>query len=455
MKFEKEKPKVNCLNALTTYKNFSSSGVYEFSEFLKSFLNLEEVRIQALELKRLLAWLEVPEISDVIEVPHEENAICLVSQIRDDSGLVAYFPYVIKGKNVKDYYKAKSLLPKIAEAISDQISMCYMLGFKGGDWLFGENLAKVMVANCISSNKYDGMDFTHLIEIFEKLASSTFEGEFFSTGAIVSSDVSKYKENALKLDEQTNIDDIHKRKWFLADGRDTFFLFNNAFDSRAIYRKTMKTSGYFVKDYFNAYYLADDLKAPDFVIRTVAPNEIAISDLDGKEFVKVENVWRYRHHKNIAPFLHDYTGASYKVSYAILYYTLFCSRNRISSIIWVPKECGSKDIQKLITPNSAKVLRDKLSVLEDSHEVLVKKLLASDGAIVINHDGDIQYESVFADTSAASDSKNELKGSGETAASLLARNGVAIKISQDGTIKIYYSELNKEEKKYEVKKYCY
>ena len=36
-----------------------------------------------------------------------------------------------------------------------------------------------------------------------------------------------------------------------------------------------------------------------------------------------------------------------------------------------------------------------------------------------------------------------LKGTGETAASRLASNGIAIKISQDGTIKIFLNERTK------------
>lgn len=35
---------------------------------------------------------------------------------------------------------------------------------------------------------------------------------------------------------------------------------------------------------------------------------------------------------------------------------------------------------------------------------------------------------------------NAVKGTGETAASLLASNGVAFKISQDGTIKVFLNE---------------
>lgn len=49
----------------------------------------------------------------------------------------------------------------------------------------------------------------------------------------------------------------------------------------------------FISRYFDEYYLSNDLKSPDFLVRTVGPNEISVSDVDHKEFVKIENVWKY------------------------------------------------------------------------------------------------------------------------------------------------------------------
>ena len=133
----------------------------------------------------------------------------------------------------------------------------------------------------------------------------------------------------------------------------------------------------------------------------------------------------------------DQLQIKYKVSYAILYYTLKCSRNHVSSIIWIPNNCSEEAISNLTTSNRVRLWNSQLSILNESHQVLVEKILASDGAIVIEKDGQVLYESVFVDMSAASVSINKLAGSGETAAQFLAKNGVAIKISQDGTIKVF------------------
>lgn len=199
----------------------------------------------------------------------------------------------------------------------------------------------------------------------------------------------------------------------------------------------MPSSPDFISRYFDGYYLSNDLISPDFIVRTVGPNEISVSDSDCKEFVKVENVWKYRHYKNITQFLVDQLHIEYKVSYAILYYTLKCSRNHVSSMIWIPNYCSEQAISNLTTSNRIRMWKRKLSILNESHQVLVDKILASDGAIVIEKDGQVLYESVFADMSKASVSVVKLVGSGETAARFLATNGVAIKISQDGTIKVF------------------
>lgn len=437
MKFEINTPKVNCLKDLENFDRFLQLGQHGFCGFLKNFLNLEEVRIQVNDLNGLKKWLKVESLNEVMEVPERDDEICVVSQIQIKGELIAYFPYVLKGRFVKKYFRLNSFLSKLSEAVSDQITFCYLQEFKGGDWLFGENFARIIVSNCISTRNYDGIKFAHLIEKMEQLAASTFEGNFFSTGVIVCADGSKYRENYFEFKTNRNLDSLDKREWFLANGQESFFLLDSNTNSGGIYRKSMSSSADYIERYFEDYYLSNDLVSPDFIVRTIGPNEISVSDSDGKEFVKVENVWKYRHYKNITQFLVEKLHIEYMVGYAILYYVLKCSRNHISSIIWIPNDCGEEAISDLTTPNRVRIWKNQLSILNESHQVLVDKILASDGAIVIEKDGKILYESVFADMSKANTSDAKLTGSGETAAGFLATNGVAIKISQDGMIKVF------------------
>jgi len=439
MKFDKNEPKVDALTKLKSFKRFLQLGQEEFCEFLKRFLNIDDVRVQVCDLSTLKAWLSVESVEEVMKVSDDENEICIVSQIKTKDELIAYFPYVLRGKNVKTYFQLKSFLPKLAEAISDQITLCYLQDFIGGDWIFGENLARMIVANCISTRKYDGVKFTHLIEKMEQLATASFEGSFFPTGVIVTNDSSKYKKNFFAFETIRNIDNLDKREWFLANGQESFFLLDSNKISRGIFRKSIDTSSDFITRYFDDYYLKHDLHVPDFIVRTVGLNEISVSNSDGKEFVKVENVWKYRHHKSFTTFLFDKLNIKYKICYAILMYTLKCSRNHVSSIIWIPKDCSDENIFNLTTDNRVRIWKNQLNLLNESHQVLIEKILESDGAIVIDNHGKVLYESVFADMSKRLESKEtkKLVGSGETAARLLSTNGVAIKISQDGTIKIF------------------
>lgn len=437
MKYMNDVPKVNCISNLRYFSQFLKLGQNEFCNFLVNFLNLEEVRIQVNSLNVLKDWLKVENLDVVMEVPERDDEICVVSQIQVNGDLISYFPYVLKGRYVKLYFKAKSFLTKLSEAISDQISLCYLQNFRGGDWVFGEILARMIVANCISEKKYDGVKFAHLIEKMEQMAVSTFEGEFFPTGVIVSSDFSKYKDNFFEFKTERDINYLNKREWFLANGQESFFLLDSNCKTRGIYRKSMSSLTDFISRYFDEYYLTNELKTPDFIVRTVGPNEISVSDADHKEFVKIENVWRYRHPKNITQFLVEHLYIEYKVSYAILYYTLKCSRNHVSSILWIPMDSSEETIKNYTTSNRVNIWKRKLNLLDESHQVIIEKILASDGAIVIEKDGQVLYESVFADIRESNVQKAKLVGSGETAAQFLAKNGIAIKISQDGMIKVF------------------
>ncbi|QQR07345.1 hypothetical protein [Flavonifractor plautii] len=317
MRFVKDTPKVNCLHALDNFQQFLQLGQYEFCNFLEKFLNLEQVRIQTSKLDVLKKWLKVESLDEAMAVPGDDNEICVVSQIYTNGELIAYFPYVLRGRYVKKYLETKSFLPKLAEAISDQITLCYLQGFNGGDWIFGENLAKIIVSNCVSTKKYDGIKFAHLIEKMEQLAASTFEGQFFPTGVIVCNDLSKYRNNYFEFREMRDIDTLDKREWFLANGQESFFILDSNTNCGGIFRKSMpSSSSNFIDGYFDDYYLSTDLVSPDFIVRTVGPNEVSVSDSDGKEFVKVENVWRYRHRKNITQLLVEKLDIKYNVSYA-------------------------------------------------------------------------------------------------------------------------------------------
>lgn len=438
MKFIKGVPQYRCIKDVPNYSLFLVHGQPEMCSFLTNFFGLDEVRVQSGKLDVIKKWLQVEELEPVNSVEiNKKNEICLVSQIVVESKVIAYYPFVLVGSNVPKFSLAKGFLTRITEAISEQVTACFLREFKGGDWLFGDTFAQRLIANCITRNEYKEVNFAHLIEKMEQLSVSTFEGGYFTTGTIVTRNAHHYKNNKFRYDKVRHIDQLDKRDWFLADGQSSFLLIDPNSNVTSIYavEKTNKTN--YIENYFKNYYLSETINESDFIVRTVGPNEISVSDMYEKEFVKVENVWRFRYKKNFVEFLQDKLDLSYEVSNAIIYYSLKCSRNHTSSIIWIPKDTANKDIEELTTDNRIRIWNRKLNLLLESNEPLIDKVLASDGAIVIEKNGDVMYESVFSKVGKIKSSSGVLIGTGETATRNLAQNGVAIKVSQDGTIKVF------------------
>lgn len=85
---------------------------------------------------------------------------------------------------------------------------------------------------------------------------------------------------------------------------------------------------------------------------------------------------------------------------ALLYYVLYCSKNDISSLIWIPANIGKyKNSLKKDTIN--KLFRTSFNITDSSYETLVKRLLSSDGATVINTVGEVVAYGCMVDTSQA------------------------------------------------------
>lgn len=446
MEFSKGIPEFDSIADVKNYSLFLEHGQPELNSFLVRFFGLDRVCFQTGKLNIIKEWLKVEELEQIMPVKGEdESKICLLSQIVIQDKVVAYYPYVLEGRTVSSLVRSEGLLKRITEIISEQVTICYLRGFKGGDWLFGDIFAQRLIANCITRNGYKGRDFAHLVEKMGQLSVTTFEGEYFTTGIIVSQKALHYKKNKLRYNKPRHIDQLDKRDWFLADGNSSFLLVEPSLHANSLYIVEKKKSENYIEDFFENYYLSGTLNDNDFIIRTVGPNEISISDIYEREFVKVENVWYFRDKKNFDRFLQSELGINDKVSNAIIYYTLKCSRKHISSIIWIPQKTDAKSIEELTAENRIQIWKKKLDLLLESNEVLIDKVLASDGAMVIEKSGKVMYENVFAKMEKVKSTSGALGGTGEAATKNLAQNGVAIKISQDGTIKVFSGD----------KRFCY
>lgn len=309
---------------------------------------------------------------------------------------------------------------------------------------FGEPLITQMLSKTISIGSFNRSKISYILSLFKDIRSTTFEGKYFSTGIILTKSIYLYKNKNLDKgqylvlpNEQSHrlYDEQGRRFWFLADGIRTFFITDLKSSINAIYLNNG------TNDYVSDSFLESRLLGWDVLIRVLNGRELSIIDSNGCEYLHQENVWKYRDYNALKECLKGYISLDDQLYHSIMKYILKCSREDKSSILWVISDEDS--LLKLITntqPN--KILKDsyeKLNINTPSLEPLIDRLLASDGAIVINLRGDILCYGVFADLS--QNPHLGVRGSGETAASILGKNGLAIKISQDGPITIFVEGL--------------
>ena len=195
-----------------------------------------------------------------------------------------------------------------------------------------------------------------------------------------------------------------------------------------------KHSGESWEEYFDAHLMAGTLLGDDIAFRVSGPNEISIVNSVGIEFVKIENKWRLRNFQFLNTYFEHILQLDEKVRKAIIYYVIMCSRNHNSSIIWIPKESDEASIDKVIGKKIS-LFKNNLNVTNQTHSGIIYRVLSSDGVTIINKNGDLIYCGGIVKLDI--ETSGGLMGTGETAAKTLSTNGLAIKISQDGNIKIY------------------
>ena len=339
-------------------------------------------------------------------------------------------------------------LTKIFNSISRGVTSCLT---QCTNWQFTNSIAEVgdrLIIRIISfffdTGRYSIANMMHIIDKFIALRSTTFEGKHFSTGLIVTYSFHEYKKggvegrNGLLLSLNRPMDyhaRIDNRYWYLADGVRTFYVTNlrSPIKNLFVYEGT---DG----DHFKNMVLYNAVKGGDVLIRTEAGREVSVISSDGVEFVNQENTWRYRDYALLKERITKEVALDDEVYNSLLYYVLFCSKNDISSLIWMPKDIKTyKDALKEGTIN--KFARTSFYINDQSYSPLVKRMLSSDGATIIRSTGEIEAFGCMVDMSSAE--PTGIKGTGETAAGMLAKNGFAIKISQDGTIKVFLNGRDK------------
>ena len=345
---------------------------------------------------------------------------------------------VIKGHGIGEY-KGKKIFTFVATSISNSLQDSYKSRFRRSVIYFNEDLITRIVSKFVSLGTYNSYKINYFIQKFNALRTTTFEGKNFSTGLIITKSLHNYKKQREKNDTvgtllklrspQKIYEDINTRFWYLIDGHSAFYL-SNLKDTIPYILSYKGQMPYDVHRFSSS----DAIMGRDIMLRTESGRELSIITSKGIEFIYQENTWRYRDYKWLEKQIDKVIQLQNGVFDAVMHHILYCSKNDISSILWIPSSVDIKEIDKNVSEKHSHFY-SSIKIQDPDSEGLFKRFLSSDGATTINSDGKLLYYGCIAKLS--TEQTNNPKGTGETAASILAKNGVAFKVSQDGTIKIF------------------
>ena len=233
----------------------------------------------------------------------------------------------------------------------------------------------------------------------------------------------------IELTDKTNT-----RFWYLVDGYRTFYLTDLKKNINSLFLYDGDDN-----DYVGEMLLNKTLQGADALFRVCNGREMSVIDSDGYEYIHQENKWKFRDYNALKKYILNklsFVSAFYD---DLIKYVLFCSKNDTSSIIWVPKDMSTID-DYIITATKNVLTKKPLGIMDTVNLPIVKRLLSSDGVTVIDKNGEIRYFGCIVDLRQTN--VMGIKGTGETAAALLAKNGMVIKISQDGPIKVFVEGID-------------
>ena len=399
---------------------FSVEVVYDFAPLLN---------------KKLLALIQNnPKRNVYVDSNSQVTLLITVTPIPNEHYL---FIVLLKGNSI-GFENRPKVFNVMASCISNSLTESYAGSFTKAIWLLGDVLIKRFISLFVGMGAYSPYKIHSSIDFFTRLRSTTFEGKYFSSGLIITKSIYDYKECPNKHVGTLQslytfgklFSSIDTRYWYLVDGHTSFYLTDLKKDIHYAFISADDDP-----DYLNRVLLKNVLMGADLLLRVENGRDLSIVTSQGYEFIHQENVWRFRNYDMLRTLIQTEVTLSDSVYNSLLYYVLYCSKHDVSSIIWVPKDLSK--VQPLLK-SSHSFVRSSFKITDRNYSGLVKRMISSDGATVVATDGTVKYYGCIVDMNAAK--VNAVKGTGETAAGLLASNGVAFKISQDGTIKVFLNE---------------
>ena len=353
---------------------------------------------------------------------------------------------LIEGKALKAV-RQNRIFNYIAGAVSNALKDCVDNSFYNAPSVFNENLIKRMIASHIATRgHYNRFMISFLIDKMRALMPTTFEGRHFSSGLLVTKSFPLFTKNIeyngklLKLtDKHSLFNPINNRFWYLVDGIDSFYITGmKDFSVNFIYL-TLDKKGEMQKMTPQKF-----LRGGDCIFRVYNGRELSVITKDEMEFIYQENVWRFRDYVGLKKIVTEDMSMADEVYDSFISYILYCSKNEISSIIWIPSDDKKEVIDRMVSTSNSFQGEAIINICDETYQGMLMRMLSSDGACVFNKDGNLLRYGCIIKTHSVRD-KNKAPeqktiGTGESAAALLAENGIAFKISQDGTIKFFHSK---------------
>jgi hypothetical protein len=427
------------LREFNRFKVLTEYGLNLLKETLQDFLNCEvsfhfRPSTEAKE-KFNIAVLESPKRGCY---PINEETFYIFARILEAKNLISGLGIILSGKNIS---KQTKILNVLEGALTGELSKSFFDGFDNCSLILGDNLITHAICNYCIRGYIDYRRFHHALNYFLKLKNTTFESESFSTGMIITKSFHSYNKKSdeeragtlFPLVKNIRINDSlkpNRRFWYLADGKHSFFVANKHLDIANLFVLDENYSGL---DYLDSNTLSLTLKGGDVLFRVENQKQFSIISSDGVEFLCLENRWQVRDYKLIKNLISKVIKED-EIINAILFYILYCSKNSISSVIWVPKNIET--IEKYVKPETLNKLIEKpISIIDKRLTSHIMRYLSSDGASIIDSSGFLNYFGCIVDMKDLE--IKGVKGTGESAAQVLSSNGMSIKISQDGTIKLF------------------
>lgn len=369
------------------------------------------------------------------------DTFLIYARIIEDKKLISGLGILISKKNIDLYTQ---YFNKLESSLTRLFSTSHSEWFENSTLTFGDELIKHSITNYCGKGYYDYRQFNHLIEYFLKLRSTTFEGESFSTGLILTKSHFAYKKKAnqnrygdifplTKKRKIRNSFQIDRRFWYLADGKHTFFVANKDLNIAHLF---VIDNAYNHTTYVDNNLLSSTLKGGDILFKIENEKNFSIIHSSGIEFLFQENSWKLRNYNLINNVISKYVTGQAVIN-KLLFLILHCSKNAISSVLWIPSD--TKNLNSFVKKETLNKLTYKnFSVKEDNYTNHILRFLSSDGATIIDSTGNVLYYGCIVEMKELE--IKGVKGTGESAAEVLGNNGIAFKISQDGTIKIFTKE---------------